>query len=109
MLFLANIDPVLQNKVLDLYPNARIVGMDTMNFWINSKRNELNKILKRINILTINELELRLIARKSSFNDCLDVLRNRYQIKFLIIKRSLFSSPFGVITLGMIKGQAKVT
>ena len=87
MLFLANIDPVLQNKVLDLYPNARIVGMDTMNFWINSKRNELNKILKRINILTINELELRLIARKSSFNDCLDVLRNRYQIKFLIIKR----------------------
>ena len=87
ILFLGNIDPVLQNKVLDLYPHPRIVGMDTMNFWINSNRKELDRILKRIDILTINELELRLIANKDSLDDCLNVLMKKYKIKYLIIKR----------------------
>tara|TARA_B100000700_G_scaffold330716_1_gene458587 strand:- start:2263 stop:3165 length:903 start_codon:yes stop_codon:yes gene_type:complete len=87
ILFLANIDPSLQNKVIDLYPKPRIVGMDTMNFWINSKKRELDKILKRVDILTINELELRLIGKKDSLEGCLKVLRKKYKIRFLIIKR----------------------
>ncbi|NSX00072.1 sugar kinase [bacterium] len=87
ILFLANIDPTLQNSVLDLYPSSRVVGMDTMNFWINSKRKELFKVLKRVDILTINELELRLIAKKNSMKECFNVLLNDFGIRFLIIKR----------------------
>ena len=87
ILFLANIDPTLQNSVLDLYPSSRVVGMDTMNFWINSKRKELFKVLKRVDILTINELELRLIAKKNSMKECFNVLLYDFGIRFLIIKR----------------------
>jgi|AP95_1055475.scaffolds.fasta_scaffold00202_6 sugar/nucleoside kinase (ribokinase family) len=92
ILFLANIDPVLQNKVLDLYPKPRIVGLDTMNFWINSKRKELFKILNRIDILTINELELRLIGRKKSIQDCCKVITKDLKIKFLIVKKGSMGS-----------------
>jgi sugar/nucleoside kinase (ribokinase family) len=87
ILFLANIDPALQNKVLNLYHDPRIVGLDTMNFWINSKRKELSKILKKIDILTINELELKLLGRKDSLHDSLKVLIEELQIKFIIVKR----------------------
>lgn len=87
ILFLANIDPVLQNKVVNLYNKPRIVGLDTMNFWIQSKRKSLVNVLKKVDILTINELELRLLGRKKSLNDCLNVLTDELGIKFLIVKR----------------------
>jgi len=61
--FLANIDPDLQTDVLNaLGPDKRMVGLDTMNFWIESKRKSLLKALKKIDVLTINEDELRQIC-----------------------------------------------
>lgn len=57
--FLANIDPVLQLEVLQEMKNPVLVGADTMNFWISSKRKELDKLIERIDILLINEGELR--------------------------------------------------
>ena len=87
ILFLANIDPDLQNRVVDLYKRPRIVGLDTMNFWIESKRKSLIKALKRVDILTINELELRLLGRKKSLNGCFKVLTNELGVKYLIVKR----------------------
>lgn len=62
MVFLANIDPLLQLKVLDQVREPRWVGADTMNYWIHSKRNDLLKVLKRIDVLLINEGELRAIT-----------------------------------------------
>ena len=58
-----------------------------MNFWISSKRRDLLKILRKVDILTINELELRLIGRKKSLHDCMRVLTEDIGIKFLIVKR----------------------
>lgn len=61
--FLANIDPELQSDVLaSLGPGKRLVGLDTMNFWIESKREQLIKALQQVDILTINEQELRQIV-----------------------------------------------
>ncbi len=57
--FLANIDPVLQSQVLDQVKSPRIIAADTMNYWIQSKRADLVKVLERIQILLINEAELR--------------------------------------------------
>jgi sugar/nucleoside kinase (ribokinase family) len=57
--FLANIDPELQMSVLDQIQSPKLVGADTMNFWIDSKLEGLKKILKRIDFLLINEGELR--------------------------------------------------
>jgi sugar/nucleoside kinase (ribokinase family) len=60
--FLANIDPVLQYQVLEQMEQPVLVGADTMNFWISSKRKELDKLIERIDILLINEGELRLLT-----------------------------------------------
>lgn len=60
--FLANIDPCLQLLVLEQMKKPKIVALDTMNFWIQGKREALLKILKKVDILTINEGEARLLA-----------------------------------------------
>ena len=58
--FLANIDPDLQGDVLmSLGAGKRLVGLDTMNLWINIKKESLIKALRQVDILTINEDELR--------------------------------------------------
>ncbi len=57
--FLANIDPELQLEVLDQIRNPEIVAMDTMNYWIRNKPEELRKVLERVDIVLINEMEAR--------------------------------------------------
>jgi sugar/nucleoside kinase (ribokinase family) len=65
-LFLANIDPVLQANVRRQMNGARLVGGDTMNFWINSKMPELRETLKLVDVLLINDTEARSLAGDSS-------------------------------------------
>lgn len=60
--FLANIDPVLQMQVLDQVNNPKLVGVDTMNFWIDSKLDDLKAVLKRVDVLLINEGEARALT-----------------------------------------------
>ncbi|MBP7088870.1 MAG: sugar kinase [Candidatus Omnitrophica bacterium] len=57
--FLANIDPVIQEKVLAQVKNPRLIACDTMNFWIQNKRRQLVKLLKKIDVFLINESEAK--------------------------------------------------
>jgi sugar/nucleoside kinase (ribokinase family) len=57
--FLGNIDPVLQRKVLSQVEKPRLVGCDTMNFWISGKPEELKETLKLVDVLLINDAEAR--------------------------------------------------
>jgi sugar/nucleoside kinase (ribokinase family) len=66
LLFLANIDPVLQRRVVEQMNGARLIAADTMNFWIESKRDELIETLKLVHILTINEAEVRQLAGEAN-------------------------------------------
>jgi sugar/nucleoside kinase (ribokinase family) len=61
-LFLANIDPVLQRRVRDAMPQAKLVAGDTMNYWIKDHRPALLEVLKGLDILLINDTEARMIA-----------------------------------------------
>ena len=65
-LFLANIDPVLQVNVRQQMNGAKFVGGDTMNFWINGKRQELAEMLKTVDALLINDTEAKMLAQDSS-------------------------------------------
>ena len=58
-LFLGNIDPELQLGVLDQVPDAKLVACDTMNYWIQSKRDALMALLERVDILMVNDGEAR--------------------------------------------------
>jgi sugar/nucleoside kinase (ribokinase family) len=64
--FLANIDPELQLQVLDQIKKPKFVGADTMNFWITSKLSKLKEVLKRVDVLLINEGEAKLLTQKSN-------------------------------------------
>jgi len=63
-LFLANIDPVLQLDVLSQMDHPALVALDTMNFWIEGKREDLLKVLARVDVLLINDAEARMLARE---------------------------------------------
>lgn len=60
--FLANIDPVLQRGVLEQLDHPQLILADTMNYWIQNKRQELLETLKRVRMLLINEEEAREIT-----------------------------------------------
>lgn len=58
--FLANIDPVLQASVLDqMETSGSFFALDTMNFWIERKRDELFDVISRVQMVVVNEAELR--------------------------------------------------
>jgi sugar/nucleoside kinase (ribokinase family) len=61
-LFLANIDPILQRRVRESMPKARLVAGDTMNYWIKDHRTALAEVLKGLDILLINDTETRMLA-----------------------------------------------
>lgn len=61
-LILGNIMPSLQLKVLDQMNDVKFVVCDTMNLWINNTKEDLLKVLKRIDLLVINDSEARLLT-----------------------------------------------
>lgn len=57
--FLANIDPELQLHVLDQVKSPKLTACDTMNLWISIKQDALREVLKRVDIVFINDAEIR--------------------------------------------------
>lgn len=57
--FLGNIDPELQLSVLDQVKQPKLVACDTMNYWIQGKKDLLLELLRHIDILMVNDSEAR--------------------------------------------------
>lgn len=101
--FLANIHPSLQLKVLDQIAKPKFVAMDTMNLWIDTTREDLQRVIERVDMLFINDEEARLLTGE------INIVKAARKImawgpKSLIIKRgeygallfsgnSIFSAP----------------
>jgi len=66
IVFLANIDPELQGKVIDQCDGVKWIALDTMNFWIHSKKDALKQTISRVNMVVINEAEARDLAQESN-------------------------------------------
>ena len=65
-LLLGNIQPALQRSVREQMNRSRLVGGDTMNYWINDFRDELLETLKGWDFLLINDSEARLLSGESN-------------------------------------------
>ena len=65
-LFLANIDPDLQYRVLRQVKRPKLVACDSMNYWIETKRKSLEKLLGSIDILLLNDAEARQLSGESN-------------------------------------------
>ena len=64
-LFLGNIDPEIQKKVFDQLKNPIFVGLDSMDYWIKSKSQDLQKIIREVDVLFLNDFEARQFAKES--------------------------------------------
>lgn len=84
--FLGNIHPQLQLDVLDQMEEPKLVGCDTMNLWINIARDELEQVIKRTNILIINDEEARMLTEVISLHKAARMLQEMGP-EIIIIKR----------------------
>ncbi len=64
VLFLANIQPELQMDVLRQTNRPRLVALDTMNLWIDIKRDALEAVFREVDLIIINEAEVRQFMRE---------------------------------------------
>ena len=91
VVFLANIDPVLQREVLHQIDRPKLVACDTMNFWIGGKKNELIKTLAEVDILLINEAEARELAGEPNLVKAARAVQSMGP-RTLIVKRGEYGS-----------------
>lgn len=101
--FLANIDPELQLEVLQQVEKPKLIACDTMNFWIDGKRDALIRTLGHVDILVINEAEVRQLADEANLVKAsravlamgpktLVVKRGEYGV-LVFTEHSIFSAP----------------
>ncbi|MFL2545188.1 MAG: PfkB family carbohydrate kinase [Longimicrobiales bacterium] len=65
-LFLGNIHPAVQSNVLEQMDSPELVVCDTMNYWIDQNKKELLDLLRRVDILMINDSEARQLTGESN-------------------------------------------
>ena len=66
VVLLANIAPALQSRVLDQIERPRFIIADTMDLWINIAHSDLLDLLKRVDLLILNDSEARLLTKETS-------------------------------------------
>lgn len=66
IVFLANIDPDLQDDILSQVEKPQLVAMDTINFWINRKPASLLRVLEKVDLYFANDEEIRLLAKEKN-------------------------------------------
>ena len=84
--FLGNIDPILQRKVLEQVNKPKFVACDTMNYWITSKPDELKKTLALVDILIINDGEARMLANQSNLTKAARLISS-WGPKIVVVKK----------------------
>jgi len=90
-LFLGNIDPVLQLRVLKQMDNAKITACDTMNFWITGAKANLLKVINKVDILFINEDELRMLTEIQNIFEAAQKAKEMGP-KLIVVKRGEYGS-----------------
>ncbi len=85
-LMLGNLDPKVQAMVLDQVEHPAMVVLDTMNFWMDSAMDQLKEVIKRVDILTINDSEARQLSGEHSLVKAAHVIMDMGP-KFLVVKK----------------------
>lgn len=86
LVFLGNIEPTLQAEVLAQVHRPQLIGMDTMNFWIEGSRPALLEVLRRIDFLLLNDEEARLLSQQHSLPRAAREIQ-RMGVRSVVVKR----------------------
>ena len=87
IIVLGNLHPLVQNTVLDqVENNKKCVILDTMNFWMDNALNELLEVIKKVDVITINDEEARQLTGENSL---VVAARKIYEMgpQFVVIKK----------------------
>jgi len=84
--FLANVDPDIQRHLLTHMHSPKLVALDSMNYWINNKRNSLLRLLKQVHIYVANDQEARSLAQESNLIKAAKRLRS-FGSRMILIKK----------------------
>jgi sugar/nucleoside kinase (ribokinase family) len=90
-IFLGNIHPALQLRVLEQVAHPKLVAADTMNFWISGERKKLLELIARVDVLLVNDGEARQLSGEAN------VLKAAQAIlvmgpKYVVIKRGEYGA-----------------
>ncbi len=86
IIFLGNIHPSLQLKVLKQVSNPKLVVLDTMNLWIDTTLDELKEVISRVDVLIVNDEEALQLTGKNDLYSAAEALFND-GLENLVIKK----------------------
>ena len=68
---LGNLHPSVQSKsIAQLSGRNQFLVLDTMNFWMDNNLEDLNEVISKVNLISINDEEAYLLAKEKSLDDC---------------------------------------
>ncbi len=85
-IFLANIDPDIQMGLLNMMRSPKLIGLDSMNLWINHKKTSLLKLMKKVDLFVANEGEAKALTAEANLVKAARVLR-RMGPKMVVVKK----------------------
>lgn len=85
-LFLANVDPDMQRHLLSQMRSLKLVGLDSMNYWIKHKRKPLLNLLKKVDIYFANDTEARQLSGEHNLIRAAKILRS-FGPRIVVIKK----------------------
>lgn len=84
--YLANNDPDQNTKIIKEFDNVKFSMCDTIEFWINTKRNSVIKMIGSVDAVVINDEEAKLLTKEHNLIKCAKKMMN-WGAKYVIIKK----------------------
>jgi len=84
--YLANNDPVQNTRIIKQFDNVKFSMCDTIEFWINTKRTDVIKMIKSVDAVVINDEEAKLLTKENNLIKCAKKIMN-WETSYVIIKK----------------------
>tara|TARA_B100001113_G_scaffold318745_1_gene286958 strand:- start:43 stop:972 length:930 start_codon:yes stop_codon:yes gene_type:complete len=101
--FCANLHPLIQKNVLDQSPPSRLSMLDSMNLWIQIAKDDLLSVMKKVDLVIINDGEVRMLANDDNLVRAAHHVRSMIESTYLIVKKGehgvLALHPNGIISM----------
>ena len=92
-IYLANNDPVQNMKILEYFSNPKLTVCDTIEYWILNKREDIVKMMSKVDGVVINDEEARLLCKTTNLIRCAKLIMS-WGPRFTIVKKGEHGSLF---------------
>jgi sugar/nucleoside kinase (ribokinase family) len=92
-IYLANNDPVQNMKILEYFSNPKLTVCDTIEYWILNKREDIVKMMSKVDGVVINDEEARLLCKTTNLIKCAKLIMS-WGPRFTIVKKGEHGSLF---------------